>query len=129
MVKVAVSLSSSIKSLATVRVTCPLVLPSAIVICAGIVPLKSALSAVPVKARFRVWLLTTGYAAIAVRVMAVVPASVPVVVLIVRLTVGAGMVMVKVVAADVSLPLLAIPPLSFSCTEILAVPGSPVGCS
>ncbi|WP_199247752.1 hypothetical protein [[Phormidium] sp. ETS-05] len=59
MVRVAVSSSSSIKSLATVRVTCPVLLPSAMVIWAGMMLLKSVLSAVPVKAKSRVWLLKT----------------------------------------------------------------------
>ena len=87
-VRLAVSSISAIWSSAMVKVTCPLLSPLAMVIWVGIVPVKSAAVATPVKARSTVWLPATGAAAVAVTVMLVVPASVPVVGVTERLTLG-----------------------------------------
>src|SRR4028119_768940 len=95
MVRLAVSSISSVWSSGMVKVTSPLLAPLGMVIWVGMVPVKSAAVATPVKARSTVWLPATGTAAVAVTVMLVVPASVPVVGVTERLTVGAGMVMVK----------------------------------
>ncbi|MEG4048280.1 hypothetical protein [Microcoleus sp. Pol17_C1] len=128
MVRLAVSSISAIWSSLMVKVTCPLLSPSAMIILVGIVPVKSAAVATPVKARSTVWSPATGRAAVAVTVMLlVVPPSLPVVGLTERLTVGAGMVMVKLDAAEVSTPPLRVPPLSWSCTCTVAVPGVPLG--
>jgi hypothetical protein len=57
MVRLAVSVISPRLSLPIVKVTCPLVVPLAMVIWVGMVPVKSAAVAVPVKARLTVrWL-------------------------------------------------------------------------
>jgi hypothetical protein len=76
MVRLAVSVISAIWSSAIVKVTCPLVVPLAMVIWVGMVPVKSAAVATPVKARSTLWLPLTGALAVAVTVMLVVPASV-----------------------------------------------------
>jgi hypothetical protein len=112
MVRLAVSLISSIWSSVMVKVTEPLLVPLAIVIWVGMGPMKSAAVATPVKARSTFWLPTTGTAAVAVTVMLVVPASVPLVGLTERLTVSAGMLMVKMDAVEVSTPPFNMPPLS-----------------
>src|SRR4028119_1515160 len=88
MVRLAVSSISSIWSSVMVKVTSPLLAPLGMVIWVGMVPVKSAAVATPVKARSTVWLPATGTAAVAVTVMLVVPASVPVVGVTERLTLG-----------------------------------------
>ncbi len=84
--RLAVSSISSMLSSVIVKVTCPVVLPSVMVILLGIVPAKSADVAFPVNAKSTVWFPTTGRAAVAVTVILVVLASVPVVGVIDRLT-------------------------------------------
>ena len=79
-----------------VKVTCPLLAPLAMGIWVGMVPVKSAAVATPVKARLTVWLPTTGVAAVAVTVIAVVPASAPVVGVTERLTVGKSLSVIAI---------------------------------
>ena len=110
-----------------VKVTCPLVAPLAMVIWVGIVPVKSAAVATPVKAKSTVWSPATGAVAVAVTVMLVVPASLPLVGLTERLTVSAGILMVKMDAVEVSTPPFNMPPLSWSWTCMVPVPGVPLG--
>ena len=102
-----------------VKVTCPLLAPLAIGIWVGMMPVKSAAVAVPVKARLTVWLPTTGALVVAVTVIAVVPASVPVVGLTERLTVG------KSLSVIVTLPVVVVPNVKpAEGLEIVKVPVS-----
>ena len=103
-----------------VKVTCPLLAPLAMVIWVGIVPVKSAAVAVPAKTRLTVWLPTTGALAVAVTVMLVVPpASVPVVGVTERLTVG------KSLSVIVTLPVVVVPNVNpAEGVEIVKVPVS-----
>ena len=86
--------------------TCPLLLPLGMVILLGTGATKSAMLASPLKLRSRVWSPVTAAAAVAVTVILVVPASLPVVWEMERLTSGMGGKTSTVLKFQVVLPLI-----------------------